>query len=279
MRWEVAKHESGMKLADFLKSKLGPSFSSKQIKRTIDQGQCVVNGLPERFSGAAVGYGDEISFEAGTLERVEGDILYEDDSLLIYNKPAGTTVDALEKKLKQRLVHRLDKDTTGALILAKRNSIFEAMVQQFKGKEVQKVYWAIVDGVPQIESGAVENYLGKLKEWQGQSLWGAVEPSEGVHALTYWKRLRKGPQCALMECIPVTGRTHQIRVHLAGMGHPILGDKQYGRGFRCHYPAARTLLHAAKLSFSHPVSHNPLVVEAPMPGDFDKAIADLWKDR
>jgi 23S rRNA pseudouridine955/2504/2580 synthase/23S rRNA pseudouridine1911/1915/1917 synthase len=171
----------------------------------------------------------------------------------------------------------LDKDTTGALILAKQDAIFDAMVQQFKTKEVQKAYLALVDGVPQKESGTIENYLGKLKTWQGQSLWGAVDPQQGLHALTHWKRLRKGPQCALVECIPVTGRTHQLRVHLAGMGHPILGDKQYGGGFRCPYPAQRTLLHAARLSFKHPVTQAPLMVEAPLPADFNNAIAALWK--
>jgi len=275
--WEVGKEESGLKLADFLKQKLGPSISQKQIKRAIDQSKCSINGRPERFASVLVGYGDKIVFEAAVEPAGEGSILFEDADMLVYNKPSQMTVETLEKKVKWRLVHRLDRDTTGALIFAKRDAIFEALVLQFKKKAVQKSYLALVDGVPKKDEGRVENYLGKLKMWQGQSLWGAVVPEQGQHALTHWKCLRKGAQCALMECTPITGRTHQIRAHLASIGHPILGDKQYGPAKLCKYPAPRPLLHAASLRFEHPVTHVQIVVEAPLPPDFNAAVETLWK--
>lgn len=276
-RWEVSKTDSGLKLNQYLKLRLGAAFSQKQIKRVIDSGGCKINGKIEKFSSALVGYGDAIEFEMKEIVEREGSVLYEDGELLIYNKPANTTVESLEKKLGARLVHRLDKDTTGALILAKSAAIYNSMVQSFKEKQVHKTYLAIVDGQPRQKKGKIENYLGKLKSWQGQSLWGSVDPQAGEHAITEWKSLRIGPNYALLECNPITGRTHQIRAHLAEIGHPILGDKQYGERFNCLYPAPRTMLHAYKLRFPHPVMHTLMEIEAPIPEDFNQAIQTLWK--
>lgn len=270
-QWEVSKADSGLKLIHYLNLKLGLGLSQKQIKQAIDQGACKINGKTEKFSSALIGYGDKIDFERSGISGGEGIILYEDEAVLVYNKPANMTSETLEKKLGFRLVHRLDKDTTGALILAKNNNFYQTMVQQFRDRQVHKTYIALVDGIPKHKTGKIENHLGKLKSWQGQSLWGPVSPKEGEYALTEWKCLRTGPDCALLECNPVTGRTHQIRAHLAGIGHPILGDKQYGERFRCAYPAPRTLLHAAKVEFLN------LEIEAPLPEDFNQAVKTLWK--
>ncbi len=275
-QWNVSKEESGLKLADFIKLKLG-NVSLKQIKKSLDLARCKVNDHVEKFGSSKVGFGDSITFELAKEDKKEGSILYEDDSLLIYNKPSRITVEALEKKVQHKLVHRLDRDTTGALLFAKNVEIFENLVDQFKKKEVHKVYRALVEGVPKHPSGVINNYLGKITSWEGQTLWGEVEPSKGLHAVTEWSVLREGKRCAFLECKPITGRTHQIRVHLAGLGHPILGDMQYGQKFQCKYPAPRTLLHAFKLEFKHPKKMTKVSVEAPLPDDFHEAIQILWK--
>ncbi len=274
-RWEVSKADSGLKLNQYIKHQLGPQHSLKKIKKAIDNGGCRINGKIEKFSSARVGYGDIIDFEKSENAEGEGSILFEDAALLVYNKPANITVENLEKKLGARLVHRLDKETTGALILAKSNPVFEAMVEQFKDKQVDKTYLALVIGKPRKKSGKVENYLGKIREWQGQSLWGAVETGE--YALTEWKTVESSSNYSLLECIPITGRTHQIRVHLASIGHPILGDKQYGPHQEPLYPVSRVMLHAYKLRFSHPIHHNLVEIEAAIPDDFKQAIQSLGK--
>lgn len=114
------------------------------------------------------------------------------------------------------------------------------------------------------------------KEWQ--SIWGSVSQEKGVAAATSWHVLKKGKQASLLQCFPETGRTHQIRVHLSGMGHPILGDHQYGKKFTCSYQAPRCLLHANKIGFIHPFLHKEIAIGAPMPEDFKDAMVSLFGD-
>ena len=111
--------------------------------------------------------------------------------------------------------------------------------------------------------------------YEGQSLWGSVPPHQGHHAITGWKLEKKGVEASLLRCYPKTGRTHQIRVHMSEMGHPILGDKQYGRSVRCRYNAMRCLLHAYELSFIHPTSGQKVQFQAPIPEDFQQAFNQL----
>lgn len=274
--WNVSKEESGLKLIEFLKVKLG-NISTKQIKKALDSAHCSLNGRVEKFGSAIVGYGDRVGIEIIQKEKAaEGEVLYEDTDLMVFNKPYGITVEALQKKLKHRLVHRIDRDTSGALILAKSDEVFEKLVEQFKGKLVHKIYQALLDGKLKGQEGTVENYLGKVKEWEGQSLWGSVDADNGQLAITEWKVLKTAKDCTWVECKPITGRTHQIRVHMAGLGHPILGDKQYGQKFKCAYPALRTLLHAWKLEFTHPKTSKQIKITAPVPEDFQEAIQSLW---
>lgn len=278
MKWVVRPEESGIKLIDFLKGHLA-SLSARQIKRAIEQRGCQVNGRTERFASTPLGRGDKVIFEELCEESPVEDlmdekrILHEDSAFLFFNKPAGiASEDAhLIKTLRQRhpaleLVHRLDKETSGVLLFAKSHACFEKMVRLFKDKKVRKEYLALVDGVPAKKQGAIENTLGKIATYQGQTLWGSVEG--GLPARTEWRVEKEGELASLLRCFPITGRTHQLRVHLNGMGHPILGDSQYGRRFRCPYRPRRCLLHAQKLSFLHPDTGAPLDVEAPLPEDF-----------
>lgn len=290
MEWIVTKKESGTKLLLFLTQHLDGKYSSKFIKRTIEHNGCQINGRMERFASTILGNGDHVTLlieqapPPGILQEELQRILFEDEALLVYDKPAGVNCDekGILKILKKRnpslqLVHRLDRDTTGVLLLAKTPQIFERLVEQFKQFHVQKRYLAIVDGVLLQSVGMIENYLGKRSDYAGQTLWGSVNSSKGLAATTEWHCRKRGKQATLVECMPKTGRTHQIRVHMAEMGHPILGDYQYGKEFKCLYRPVRILLHAEELCFHHPVSGQLLELKAPLPEDFKQAQQDLFK--
>ena len=284
--WKVSKEHSGLSLQAFLKEQLGVGISSKQIKRSIDAGKCLLNGQAERFGSRPVGTGDKVEFNASTPtveDAVDSaNILYVDEVVIAYNKPPGVLSDSvsLAGALKKQfgdviLLHRLDKETSGVLLFARTPSAAEAIETLFKKRLVHKTYLAMIDGVPAKVSGVIDNYLGKISTFQGQTLWGAVPKERGLHARTDWHIEKKGEEAALLVCYPQTGRTHQIRVHLSGMGHAILGDHQYGRTFRCRYQAPRILLHAAEVVFDHPVNKKQLKISAPLPEDFQKTINEL----
>lgn len=291
MQWVVRASEGGEKLVTFIKNKLEDKFSARQIKGAIENNLCRVNQKIEHFASTRLVEGDKVSFEIETLENKPKknfifspkDILYENHALLVYNKPAGVASDGEEMAQAMRnyghdweLLHRLDRDTTGLLMFTRGATFREKMVETFKSHDVEKVYLAIVDGVPSQKSGIVDNYLAKLHQYDGQAIWGSV-PShhEGHHAITAWQIEKKGLQASLLRCFPKTGRTHQIRVHLSEMGHPILGDKQYGRNIRCHFHAPRCLLHAYELSFMHPETKELLHFQSPIPTDFIEASNSL----
>lgn len=290
LEWIVLPEEAGMKLIAFLTQRLGSRYSARFIKRALEHNRCQVNERAERFASIIVEKGDHIAlnlegFSATPSLAFElSRLLYEDADLLIYNKPPGVNSDeqgvlTLLKSYSPQLqlIHRLDRDTTGVLLLAKNAGVFKLMVEQFREFKVQKCYMAIVDGVPDKPKGTVENYLGKKHHYDGQTIWGAVNQNKGSYACTEWVKVKAGKQCSLIYCYPKTGRTHQIRVHLAGMGHPLLGDFQYSKQFHCSYRPDRYLLHAREMSFQHPVTHQPVHVKAPVPDDFKQAEKQLFK--
>lgn len=288
MQWIVSASEAGQKLVVFLKNKLGPQFSSRQIKQGIENNLCQVNSRLEHFASIVLAKGDVVMYVIESLESPikfrfhfsSTDIIYEDASLLIYNKPAGFASDGPEithamKSYGQggwELLHRLDRETTGLLMFTRGSTFREQMVHAFKTHAVKKTYLALVDGIPHQTSGTVENYLGKIHAYKGQALWGAVPSKEGHHAITDWVIEQKGSQVCLIRCYPQTGRTHQIRVHLSEMGYPILGDKQYGKKFKCPYLAPRCLLHAYELDFTHPLTGQKIHAQAELPKDFKEAL-------
>lgn len=264
MKWRVSAEQSGKTLLQFLRE-CYPKLSAKALKRQLDQHRCRLNGRLERFSSAAVGTGDEVILDiVETTVLKPHKILFEDRYLKVIDKPSGVTSESLAQD-GAVLVHRLDKPTSGALILAKSPEAFERMVALFRKKSVEKTYLTLVSGRPTAAEGKIENELGKLHEIGGQTIWGSVE--KGQHALTFWKLLQKAKGGALIEARPITGRTHQIRVHLASIAHPIVGDAQYST--RSNYvEAPRVMLHAYRLSFPHPYSEVPVNVTATPPDDF-----------
>lgn len=289
--WEVSHSESGTKLLAFLKSKLGDAYSARQLKKAIENNSCQINQRFEHFATANLGEGDLVNFQESALLATESifkleknRILYEDAALLAYNKPAGITSDdtdliqALQQKAADlMLVHRLDRDTTGVLLFAKSKDVLDGMTALFKKRLVAKTYLALVDGTPAKPSGLVDNHLGALHRYQGQTMWGSVEKPKGLHAITEWQCEKKLSKASLLRCSPRTGRTHQIRVHLSEMGHPILGDSQYGKKFNCNYRPSRCLLHALEISFAHPLSGQKITIKAPLPEDFTAALEHFDK--
>lgn len=287
--WRVSSEESGLSILDFLKKKIGPDYSARKIKQMVDTGFCTLNGRVERFASKSIGTGDRLSLilnEALSPKVPLFDstrILYQDDAILAYNKPPGVVSDdhkflkELEKAIGSSLIllHRLDKETSGVLLFSKSKECADHITEQFRLREVKKCYYAIVDGVVGKQTGVIENFLGKRSVYQGQAMWGSVEEKKGLFAKTLWKVRKKGKTATWMECHPETGRTHQIRVHMAEMGHPILGDFQYGRVFHCPYRPSRILLHAADITLQHPYKTQMIYIQAPIPDDFKMAMEEV----
>lgn len=262
-----------MTLLEYMASRL--SKSNKEIKRAIERGACRVNGRVERVASRTITLNDRVEWHEVVIEKVVYDparILFEDENLLAYNKPPGIACDEqgilhlLKAKAPLLLVHRLDKYTSGVLLLAKNKPAEKKMLEAFKQREVEKVYLALCDGNPKVKSGVIENYLGKIGGYQGQTLYGSVPPHLGKRAKTFWSVEKSYKNAALIRCYPETGRTHQIRVHMSEMGHPILGDDQYGKDFRCPLRPPRMMLHAYELRMGE------LKVRAPIPKDFQEVI-------
>lgn len=288
-KWVVSESDSGVRVQNLLVEKLEGTISGKQIKRAIEANALLVNGTIERFASRRVSIGDVIEFTpilhqpsksvSFELER----ILYEDDYFLIYNKPTGIVSDleGLTAVLKQyhseiQPVHRLDKGTTGALIFSKDDGTKKRFIELFRKKKVKKKYFALVDGVVEHEVGLLQEPLGVIHHRSGQTKRGVLSIKEGgKEAKTRWKKIKTGTTATLLSCQPVTGRTHQLRIHLSEFGHPILGDTLYGTSFVSDYRPPHLLLHASALQFPHPFKKEMIAVSAPLPVEFDQALVAL----
>lgn len=253
MKWLIPHPQ---KLISFLQGELG-SYSGKFLRRLLEANLCRVNGRIERFGSRALNRGDRVELAPNWKALLESkgggfETIYEDEFLKIVAKPAGWVCEA-QNALKtfgpnHYLVHRLDKDTTGLLIIAKGAKSRDALIELFEKRLIHKSYLAIVDGVVKEGSGERRSFLAKKGAYQGQTIWGSSP--HGLSAITRWKRVAVGKGASLVLCEPETGRTHQIRVHMAEMGHPILADRQYAKTFRCPLFVPRILLHAYRLQFS-----------------------------
>ncbi len=248
-------------LVPFLQSALPDAISGKMVRRLLEANLCRVNGRIERFGSARLQRGDIVEVSCGWKSVASPAIspqfktLFENADLILVDKPAQWVCS--EENCRRsfgphlKLVHRLDKDTTGVLALAKTPKALADATALFAKREAEKDYLAVVDGVPEKKEGVRESDLVKKRVFEGQTIWGSGR--EGLHALTYWKVLSNGQTGSLLLCQPYTGRTHQIRVHLAEMGHPILVDRQYAERFRSPLFAARPLLHAFRLNLGNGV--------------------------
>lgn len=264
------------RLITFLQDITGYKYSGKYLRRILEANLCRVNGRIERFASSPLQKGVCVELAPSWKDLLSSEkqifnILYEDEALRLVDKPSGWVCS--EENCSRifgcgfELIHRLDKDTTGVLALAKGSQAKEKWISLFSEKAVKKDYYAVVDGILREEEGVVENTLIRKGKFQGQTIWGSGK--SGLHAVTRWKVLARGKKASLLLCQPITGRTHQIRVHLSEMGHPILIDRQYAASFRCPLFVRRPLLHAFRLQLG------TVKAQAPLPQDFRRALLCL----
>jgi 23S rRNA pseudouridine1911/1915/1917 synthase len=299
----VPAESTGDRLDLFLVRQM-PDWSRSQIQRLIREGLVMVGSVPAKKSGEEIEAGAHISVSAeheesrATPEDLPLDVVYEDADVLVVNKSAGmvvhvgagvssgTLVNALLHHIKalssaggeQRpgIVHRLDKMTSGLVVVAKNDAAHRGMSEQFKSREVHKTYVALVHGRVAADSGQIARAVGRDPHRRTRMKAGGIAPRE---ALTKYRVLRRFANYTLVEAMPQTGRTHQIRVHLASLGHPVVGDTTYGAPAKLRFGGSeeptltRTFLHAARLAFAHPVTGAPLQFEAPLPGELAAYLA------
>ena len=288
----------------FLRTKF-PAVSRGAMQRLIEQGHIRVDGKAVKPTHAPrAGEKIEIHFPEpkpaeAQPEEIPLDILFEDKSLLVVNKPAGlvvhpaagheehTLVNALLFHCKGSLsgiggvarpgiVHRLDKETSGCLVVAKNDETHIALSEQFANRVVKKVYHAIVCGEVPREAGEIHAAIARHPTHRKRMA--VHDDSDGRAAHTSYRVLEKLNHATLVEAQIHTGRTHQIRVHFQHLGHPVVGDDTYGSTKNkrlkelANYAAPRVLLHAKELSFIHPRTQNTLKFSAPLPDDFKLAL-------
>lgn len=233
-------------------------------------------------------------------------VVYEDDDILVLNKPAGMSVhgdgkteeDTLadwvvenypkmkkvgehikiegSKKviLRPGIVHRLDKDTSGVMILAKKEPMFKYLKRQFHDRKINKMYSVLVAGIFKESSGMIDKPIGRSGKDFRARMTGSSARGEMRDAITYYKIVEKFEDYSFIEARPKTGRTHQIRVHMKSIGRPIACDKLYGGGDKCPEGLDRVALHASSIELKMP-GGIPKKFEAPLPKDFQKALANL----
>ena len=239
-----------------------------------------MNGRIKTFASTDVRRGDWIEVVSTTSSKPQAScqIIYEDDALMVIFKPAGLLVEqhAIDRAVGQRtiLVHRLDKETSGLVLLAKDQSTATCLETMFRERTIQKEYLAIVDGELERPRGILSWPLKMKKRLVHEVYWGV--DASGKEAITEFVRLRLGKAATLVLLKPKTGRTHQLRVHMAHLGHPIIGDYQYADQFRCSVRPQRCLLHAWKLTLVHPVDGQTRTWEAPIPEDMQEVATQLF---
>ena len=304
----VLADDDGLRLDRFLAG-AGRGWSRSQVARWIEAGLVTRNGAPTKASHL-VHRGDRIEVTVPPPspsdvqpQELPLDVLYEDSHLIAINKqpgmvihpaagnPDGTLVNALLAHCRDLsgvggverpgIVHRLDKDTSGVLVAAKSDAAHRALSLAFRWRTTDKRYLAVVYGTPKTDEGVVDAPIARHPSERKRM---AVVPG-GRAARTLWSVRERFAGAALVECRPVTGRTHQIRVHLAHTGHALIGDQVYaGRQWRsiadpqlaarCRdFP--RQALHAWRLTIQHPASGEPITFEAPLPADLEELLAAL----
>ncbi len=294
--FRIVCDRNDVRLDTYLSEKL--SITRSKAKLLIDSGRVLVTGRIPKPS-LTIRSGMEIEGRLAEQEPAAGleaedlplDVLYEDEYLLAVNKQEnmvvhpsaghkrGTLVNAILSYIRAPgdfrtgdrpgIVHRLDKDTTGVILVAREPRVQEQLSRQFHDRKVEKIYRAVVEGVIERPEGAVEGNIGRHPKDRKRM---TMVQKGGRHSLSRYKTVENLRGFSYVEVYPHTGRTHQIRVHLAYIGHPVVGDEVYGKRFR--RAALRPLLHAFRLTFYHPVTGRPILIEAPVPEDMERFIED-----
>ena len=291
--------QAGERLDAFLARSL-PDLTRSAAQRLLEEGAVTLGGKPAK-KNTKTAPGDVVEVTLPDPQPVEVvpqniplDIVYEDADVIVVNKPVGlvvhpapghpdgTLVNALlyhcgeslsgiNGELRPGIVHRIDRDTSGLIIAAKNDRAHLALSAQLQDHTLARVYEAVVVGNLREDSGTVNAPIGRHPVDRKKM---AIEPRNGRPAVTHWRVLARYPGYTHVECRLETGRTHQIRVHMASIGHPLLGDTVYGS--KKPWPGlAGQCLHARKLRFIHPSTGEPVAVECPLPDWFEKVLKQL----
>jgi 23S rRNA pseudouridine1911/1915/1917 synthase len=288
----VSEEHNDLRVDVFLVQAIKDLPSRMFIKRLIDAGRVTVNGNRVKPRDK-VSSGDRVEVDIVSEdypdprikpEDVPLDIVYEDDELIALNKPCGiavhpasgnyggTLVNALvhhfaalsdvNGERRPGIVHRLDKETSGVILVAKTNLAHARLARQFEKHKVQKKYVALVEGEIQFDEGRITAEIGQHARFHDMRR--IVPQGDGKAAVTQYRVIRRSRRMTSVALFPETGRTHQLRLHMRHIGHPILGDDKYGN--KASFP--RLALHAQAIFFEHPVTREPLEISVPLPGEF-----------
>ena len=290
----MSPNDARLRLDQFLAKQL-PEYSRSRLQQLIRSGFVRLNKQTTRPRQIVRG-GDKIHLIEPPLEKIEMrpepiplDVLFEDGDLIIINKPADltvhpgagqrehtlvnallshcTTLSGIGGKERPGIVHRLDKETSGCLVVAKNDIAHRELSKQFAARTVEKIYLALIAGKLRKPTGVIEENIGRHPVQRKRM---SVSSKRGRAAKTEYRVIRSSDQASLVECRLHSGRTHQIRVHLHHLGHPVLGDKIYAPRFAKNFH--RQMLHAWKLGFRHPCTGEWRSFEASLPADFNEAI-------
>ena len=295
----VEKEFSGNRVDKFLSEQF-PALSRSYIQKLIKDGQVTVNGNPlkanYKLNQADVLLLDEPELQEPDIvaENIPLDILYEDEDILIVNKPkgmvvhpsaghySGTLVNALMYHCKNQLsgingvlrpgiVHRIDMDTTGSLLVCKNDFVHQDLAEQLKEHSIRRVYHAIVHGVIKEDEGTVDAPIGRHPVDRKKM---SINYKNGKCAVTHYQVIKRFKNYTYIQCRLETGRTHQIRVHMASLHRPLLGDAVYGPA-KCPFRLQGQTLHAKTIGIIHPRTKEYLEVDAPLPDYFISLLAKL----
>ena len=302
--YTVEEKQSGMRLDKFL-TEIYPEQTRSFLQKLVKSGEIKVNGKSVTKAGFVVERGDQVCASIPPPQAVEIeaeniplDILYEDADVLIVNKPkgmvvhpsaghySGTLVNAImyhcadslsgiNGEIRPGIVHRIDMDTTGALIICKNDAAHVDIAEQIKEHTVTRRYRGIVCGIVKEDEGTIEGAIGRHPTQRKKM---AINEKNGKPAITHYKVLQRFAKYTYMEFRLETGRTHQIRVHMASIGHPLLGDELYGNPKNLVVKGLQgQTLHAMVIGCIHPSTHEYMEFEAPLPEYFQKLLQKLPK--
>ena len=298
--YKIRQDEQNIRLDKIIAS-IDNSISRTSVQRLIEEGKILVNEKQEKPS-YKVNEGDIIKIEKEEPQEIDLkpqeipiDIIYEDKDILIINKakgmvvhpgngnPDGTLVNAVMAKCKDSLsgiggkirpgvVHRIDKDTSGVIVVAKNDKAHINMSEQIKNHEVEKTYIALVRGIVKENEATIDMPIGRSQKDRKKMAVG----QNGKNAITNFKVIERFPQdnCTLLEVKIETGRTHQIRVHLSQIGYPVIGDNVYSNG-KNKWGIEGQCLHSKSLKFKHPITGKEMFLEARLPEYFEKVLKEL----
>jgi 23S rRNA pseudouridine1911/1915/1917 synthase len=313
LEWIVAREDAGARLDKFLAGQLADA-SRAAVQKWIGEGRVTVDGAPAP-SSLRLAAGQIVVARPPAPERTELSpediplrVIYEDEHLVVIDKPAGMVVhpaagvragtlvnallyrypeladmaavdeaedeDGAGQPARPGIVHRLDKDTSGVLVAARSAAARAALQAQFGARTVQKVYLALVHDIPTSPEGLIRAPIGRDRRQRKRM----AVVRDGRPALSEYRVLETYGQYALLEVTIHTGRTHQIRVHMAFIGHPVVGDTVYGRRKKAQLACPRQFLHAWRIAFTHPVTDERLECVAPLPADLQAVLDRLAGD-